>query len=215
MSVSPITATATTASADSVATNQANAFRNADFLKIMLSEITTQDPMQPEDTAKMVEEMQQLQLLSNTQYQAFRDDLKWAQQLIGQRVNVQQQAIDDTTKQTQINAGLNPDVGFSTVTGAVTSFRQSGQSVYVTVNGHDYPIANVAQVLPPKDDPTTLASIANQLLGLQVSFYRSDASDTGSGQVSNVAYDTDGNVALTVGTEQVPFSHLQSIGLTQ
>jgi hypothetical protein len=205
--------TAASASSAAAATAQANAFRNADFLKIMLSEITTQDPMQPQDTSKMVEEMQQLQQLSNTQYQAFRDDLKWGQQLIGQTVNVQQQAIDGTAKQTEINAGLNPDVGYGTVTGMVTSFRQSGQSVYVTVNGHDYPIANVGQVLPPKNDPTQLADIAGHLLGTKVSFHRADASDTGSGTVTNLGYDTDGKVVLTVAGEQVPYANVTQIGL--
>lgn len=211
----PLASAASTAAATSSAasaTSQANAFRNADFLKIMLSEITTQDPMQPQDTSKMVEEMQQLQQLSNTQYQAFRDDLKWGQQLIGQSVNVQQQAIDDTTKQSEINAGLNPDVGFATVTGTVTSFRQSGQSVYVTVNGHDYPIANVGQVLPPKDDPTQLANIAGHLLGTQVTYTGTDGT-TSSGTVTNLGYDTDGNIVLTVGGKQVPFSSINQIGL--
>lgn len=210
MSVPPVTSASSSLTA---AQSQADAFRNADFLKIMLSEITSQDPLQPQDTSKIVENMQKLQDLANSQYTKFRDDVRWGQDLIGKQVNVQQQSISDSAAQAEINQGLAPDVGYGNVTGKVDAFRQVGQTVYVTVNGHDYPIDNVKQVVPLKNDPAQLADLAGHLLGTKVTFHRATASDTGSGTVTNLGYDTDGNVVLTVAGQQVPYSNVTQIGL--
>lgn len=189
-----------------------DAFRSADFMKIMLSELSHQDPFSPQETSKIVENMQKLQELANTQYTKFRNDLNWAQQLMGQQVNVQQIVTDDAGRQQLVDAGLNPDVGYQNVTGTVSSFRQVGESVYLSVNGHDYPIDNIRQVVPQQRNPDQLVQLASQMVGFNVGFWRNEASDTGEGVVNNIAYGLDGEVMLTIGTEQVPYSHLQSIG---
>ena len=67
-----------------------SAFRNADFLKIMLNELQNQNPLEPQDTGKLVENMQKLQDLANTTYSKFRNDIRWAQDLVGKSVEVQQ-----------------------------------------------------------------------------------------------------------------------------
>ena len=104
--------TSSQTSATSAANAQSDAFRNADFLKIMLSELAHQDPMQPQETSKIVENMQKLQELANTQYTKFRADIGWGQQLMGKTVNVQQMMIGESEKQKLINAGVRPDVGY-------------------------------------------------------------------------------------------------------
>ena len=156
--------------------------------------------------------MQKLQELANTQYTKYRNDLNWAQQLIGQQVNVQQIVTNDAGKKKLVDAGLNPDVGYQNVSGPVSSYRQVGEQVYLTVSGHDYPIDNVRQVVPRTNDPAHLETVASHLVGYKIGFSRKDATDVGTGVVSNVAFGADGEIMLTVGTEQVPYSHVHSIG---
>lgn len=188
-----------------------SAFRQADFLKIMLTEITHQSPLDPQDTSKMVEQMQQLQELANSTYTKFRADITWAQQLVGQQVQVQQQALTRDELADYRNKGLNPDVGYAQVGGKVSSFRIVEQTVYVTVNGKDYPIDNLKQIVPTRDDPAYLALMAAQMLGKEV-VYGTDAG-VASGRVTSVAYDDDGSVLLEVGGESVRFDDVLQIGI--
>ena len=213
MAVNALSSPASSASTSLGTQNQA--FRNADFLKIMLSELGHQDPFSPQETSKIVENMQKLQELANTQFTKFRSDLGWAQNLLGKEINVQQAMIGEPERLAMINQGLHPDVGYGNVTGKVTSFRQVGEAVYVTVNDKDYPVDNVRQVVPEaQNNPQHLTDVASSLLGLTVGFYRDNATDVGQGKVSNVSYGSDGEVMLTVGNEQVRYSHLQRIGLS-
>ena len=213
MELAALTQGSSAASRNSASQVQGDAFRSADFMKIMLSELSHQDPFSPQETSKIVENMQKLQDLANTQYTKFRNDLNWAQQLMGQQVNVQQIMTDDAGKTKLIDAGLNPDVGYQNVTGTVSSYRQVGQQVYLSVAGHDYPVDNIRQVVPKANDPARLEEIANHLVGFKIGFWRKDAADTGKGVVTNVAFGADNQVMLTVaGGEQVPYTHVQSIG---
>jgi len=197
-----------TKSADTV-----NAYRDADFLKIMLTEITNQDPLQPSETGKLVENIKQLQDLANSTYEKFRSDLGWAQQLMGQTVSVQQQALTPAEKQKLLDKGLKPDVGFAQVNGRVTSFRTVEQQVYVTVGDKDYPMDNIKQIVPTSHDAQYLATMADQLLGKQVA-YRDDKGVSRSGQVSSVKYAADGSILLQIGTASVPFKDLTQIGVS-
>lgn len=190
-----------------------SAFRNADFLKIIMSEITNQDPLNPQDTSKLVESVQQLQQLANTTYQGFRSDLTWAQQLMGQTVSVQQQALTPDQKQALLDKGLKPDVGYAQVSGKVTSFRTIDQKVYVTVGDKDYPMDNVKQIVPDAQHSQYLATMADQLLGKQVAYLDSASKQT-YGQVTSVKYDADGNLQLEVGGNTVNFNKVTQIGVS-
>ena len=207
---------ATAAGSLSSLQNQNSAFRNADFLQIMLSELTNQDPMSPQDTSKMVEEMQQIQQLANTQYQGFRDDLKWGEQLVGQKVTVLQDNITQDQATSLQAAGVNPDVGYGSVTGTVSSFRSVNEAVYVTIGGKDYPIANVQQLQPNAHDGTYLAQLSQGILGATVS-YGADPADstsaTGSGTVTAVSLDASGTPFITVGGQQIAYARVQSIAM--
>lgn len=192
---------------------QAQAFRNADFLKIMLSELSHQDPMKPQETSKIVENMQKLQELANTQYTKFRADIQWGQQLMGQTVNVQQMMISESEKQKLLNAGVRPDVGYGNLDGKVTSFRQVGETVYVTIGDYDYPIDNVKQVRPGAaagNDPDYLAGIGANLLGRTVG-YRLDDGTMSQGKVTHVGYDTEGDVMLNINGLAIPYRNMIQI----
>jgi Flagellar hook capping protein - N-terminal region len=201
-------------SAQAAADAQSQAFRNADFLKIMLSELANQDPLKPQETSKIVENMQKLQELANSQYEKFRADISWAQDLLGKTVNVQQMSISDVERQSLVNQGVRPDVGFNNLDGEVSGFRQVGEVVYVSIGEHDYPVDNIKQVRPQKFDPNYLAGLANDLLGLNVGFKREDGTQA-SGKVSDVAYDAEGEVLLNINGEAVPYRSILKIGLAQ
>ena len=189
-----------------------SAFRSADFMKILLTEVTNQNPMDPQDSSKMVESMQQLQTLANTQYQAFRGDITWAQNLLHQTVSVQQQALDPAQKEALTAKGLKPDVGYAQVSGLVTSFRVVDQTVYVTVADKDYPISNVKQIVPDTSIASYMAQMADQLLGKNV-VYKDAVKGTGNGTVTAVMTETDGSLALEVGGKKVPYKNVIQIGV--
>jgi len=188
------------------------AFRNADFLKIMLAEVTNQNPLEPQETSKLVDNMQKLQELANTTYAKFRDDIKWAQNLNGQSVSVQQQALDPKQKEALVNKGLTPDVGYQQVTGKVTGFRVVDQVVYLQIGNHDYPADNVRQVLPESSGPNYLATMADQLLGKRVVYFKPDGS-AANGLVTSVSLDDKQELQLEVGGQRVPYKDVKQIGV--
>ena len=193
--------------------DSSSAFRNADFLKIMMTEITNQNPLDPQDTGKLVENVQKLQDLANTTFQKFRADITWGQQLIGQTVSVLQQSLSPKEKQTQLDKGLKPDIGFAQVSGKVTSYRTVDQKVYVTVGDKDYPMDNVKQIVPDAQHSQYLATMADQLLGKTVAFLNDKNVQT-SGKVTSIKYDKDSNLILEVGGASVNFNKVTQIGVT-
>jgi len=198
--------------APTTSTDSTQAFRNADFLKIMLAEVTNQNPLEPQETGKLVDNMQKLQELANTTYAKFRADIRWAQDLTGQTVSVQQQPLDPKQKEALTNKGLNPDVGFQQVTGKVTGFRVVDQVVYLQVGKYDYPSDNVKQILPDNHEAQYLATMADQMLGKQVVYSKADGS-AGSGKVTSLSYNDQHELMLEVGGERVPYKNIKQIGV--
>ncbi len=192
----------------------ASAFRTADFLQVMLSELKQQDPMSPQDTSKIVENMQKLQELANTQFTKFRNDVRWAQDLMGQTVEVQQQGgLDDKAIADLASKGLNPDVGYGNVNGTISSYKVVGEMVYVTVDGHDYPIDNVKKVTPRIRDPDTLTRIADELMGRSVG-YRDEDDKSRQGTVTAVGWSRDGTgieLELDGGPTTIPYASVTAI----
>ncbi len=193
-------------------TDSTQAFRNADFLKIMLAEVTNQNPLEPQETSKLVDNMQKLQELANTTYQKFRGDINWAENLMGQTVSVQQQALDPKQKEALTNKGLNPDIGFQQVSGKVTGFRVVDQVVYVQVGAHDYPTDNVKQIVPDNHNAQYLATMADQMLGKTVVYTKADGT-AGNGKITSVSYDKDSELVMEIGSERVPYKNIKQIGV--
>jgi hypothetical protein len=209
MNVPSVAGTSGSSTSDQLASTRA--FRQADFLQIMLSEITNQDPLQPAETSKMVENMQSLQELANTSYAKFRNDVRWAQDLVGQQVNVIQLNATEEERVKLTNKGLKPDVGFGNLDGRVEGFRVVEEEVWVSIGGKDYPVDNIKQVRTSAQDPDELARVSSQLLGMRVKFWREQPTDRGEGVVSSVGYDTQGNVVLGVGDEYVRYDRMLAI----
>jgi len=187
------------------------AFRQADFLAIMLSEVTNQDPLQPAETSKMVENMKSLQELANTSYTKFRNDVRWAQDMVGQTVNVTQLPATEAERTSLANKGLKPDVGYGNVDGRVESFRVVEEEVWVSIAGKDYPIDNIKQVRTQANDPDQLSRISSQIMGMRIKYWKDEVTDRAEGIVSSVGYDLEGNVLLGVGNEYVKYDHMLAI----
>ncbi len=206
----------TTQAGSTIDTSKASqqAFGSADFLSIMLSEITNQDPLNPSDTAKMVESMRQLQSVANTTNEKNRADITWAQQMVGQMVNVTQVVATEAQKNSYVNYGLNPDVGYANKDIRVEGFRVVNKEVWVqSSDGKNYPIDNIKQVLNDRFDTTALMETSNRLLGMNVS-YLADAKGTrATGVVTSVGYDSDGKVSLSVGGKIVAYDSIVGISV--
>jgi flagellar basal-body rod modification protein FlgD len=207
MAVSSITSGAS--ATDKIASQQA--FRQADFLQIMLTEITNQDPLAPTETSKLVDNMKSLQELANTSYTKFRSDVTWAQNLVGKKVNVIQLAASEAERVKLVNKGLKPDVGFANLDGKIESFRVVEEEVWVSIGGKDYPIDNVKQVRSTANDPAQLAQVSSQLLGMRIQYYKDSVTDVTEGVVSSVGYDSDGNIRLGVGKNYAAYDHILAI----
>jgi hypothetical protein len=194
-----------------------SAFRDADFLAIMLTEITNQDPFEPTETAKVVENMQKLQELANTQFGKFRNDMRWAQDLMGKEVSVQQEIITDAEAAQLTERGIQVGRGYNAVQGQVENFRIVGESVWVTVGGFDYPIDTVKAVLADQNAGNggqgagahNLADLADSLLG------RSIKTTDAGGVVREVmkSLDADGYDLILDNGKRVKFNDVTSIGL--
>ena len=113
-SLSAVTLLPATTTSSGLGTSAASQLRTTDFMSIMLAEITNQDPTNPEDTSTMVTEMQEIQSLANSQFQALQNNLKWSQTMIGQQVTVGQMQATTTQQQALEQAGITPGVGSDT-----------------------------------------------------------------------------------------------------
>ena len=207
-----ITAVDTGNTADKTLNNQLTAFRDANFLQIILTEITNQDPLNPSDTSKMVESMRQLQTLANTTFEKFRADVGWAQGLVGKVVNVSQMGITADEAKSYQDAGLNVDSGYANIDGRVDSFKVVNQTVWVSMDGKDYPVDNIKQVRSDTYNTQDLTSTAQRLLGTTVKYSSSAAGGTSSGVVTSVGYDDSGKIALGIdGKGYIKFDALLAI----
>ena len=187
------------------------AFREADFMAIMLSEITNQDPFEPTETAKMVENMQKLQELSNSKFEKFRDDIRWAQDLVGKDVTANQQFLTAEEQQGLEIRGVLPDPGFGIVEGQVDSYKVVGENVWISIDGRDYPIDNIQQIKPPGEDTMGYANLADNLLGNEVTYIAPDLT-LRSGKVERVTWVGD-EINLTVDGEVIPFTSIKGLSL--
>ncbi len=211
MPISDVSTNLSPTSSGSTLASQAG-FRNADFLKIMLGEIVNQDPLEPQETGKLVDNMRKIQELENSTYTNFRNDIRWAQDLMGKPISVQQFSGTDAQAKALADKGVVLDRGFVTMQGKVDSFKVVDNQVYVTLAGKDYPITNVKQIQPQAANPDHLAEMAAILLGTKVNYSESD-NTTGSGIVQQVAMDSHGAIQLKIGDQTVPYTSVTSIGL--
>jgi flagellar hook assembly protein FlgD len=214
MDLSALTRPNSTSSAATAAADSQKSFRDADFMKIMLAEIAKQDPFKPQETSQIVDNMQKLQQLANSKFEKYRDDLRWAQDILGKDITAQQMSLTDAQAAHLKEKGIMADRGFNTVNGRVESYRVEGETVYVSIAGKHYSLDNVKQINPGSAVDSTQFGLASGLLGKTVAFYGDKVGDRGTGKVSSVSLrGADNQVVLQVGDKEIPFSHVDRISL--
>lgn len=204
-SLSTLTASTSTTSSDAY-----SGLTTDDFVKIMLTELSNQDPTDPQKTSDMIANIREIQDLEQTKQEQKRSDLNWAGDLIGRGVTVSQSLVTNDQYDALVDAGLNPDVGSSTVTGTVTSYSIVNGEVWLKIGENDYPIDNVQSLAQKETDPTTFADLAGNLLGRTVE-YEDASGDLVSGTADGINSDGDGGYTISVDGAEVSISQLRSI----
>ncbi len=205
MAISSIGATSAATAVD-----QQKVFREADFMKIMLAELSQQDPFEPQETSKIVEGMQKLQDLANSRFEKFRDDQRWAQDLVGKTVTAQEMILTDGEARALVERGLAPGRGYASVNGTVDAFRVHNETVYVEIEGKHYAIDNVRQVQPGGHDTRYLAELAQGLIGRRAGFIDDDGTKV-EGLVTGIENDA-GAIKLSISGRKIDFERIIRIG---
>ena len=126
----------TTDQSDAVSNAVSNSMGKDQFLKLLTTQLKNQNPMKPMDNTQFVSQMAQFSSLEqmNNMNSNMNDFLQFqkisqAGSLVGKKVSV-----------------LNSDSG-QNITGVVEKANVTGDSTTVTVNGSEYPISNIQEVL--------------------------------------------------------------------
>ncbi len=116
-----------------------------DFMQLLTTQLSNQDPMQPEDNTAMISQMasftslsQMNQLVSSFNTMSSDQTLAMATTYIG--------------KQVTVNTGTSTN---PTVTGVVTGVDASGTTPQIKVNGVSYPVSSVLEIDQATTSSTT------------------------------------------------------------
>jgi flagellar basal-body rod modification protein FlgD len=109
----------------------------ADFLKLLVTQMSSQDPLNPESDTDFAAQLAQFSALSESQ--DMQSDLQHIQAtgLIGQTVTV------------------SPSTGAGSVTGVVTSVQVSAGTPDIIVNGQPYDLSQISAVTATLPAPTS------------------------------------------------------------
>jgi flagellar basal-body rod modification protein FlgD len=121
----------------------------ADFIKMMVTQLQNQDPLQPQDSSQLLSQMSQIgQLETNTQLQTSLQTMM-TQSQIGAAGNLIGKQV----------AGLN-DTG-SQVQGLVDSVKVTSSGIYLELdNGKELQMSNVTTISPGPSNATGTGSTA-------------------------------------------------------
>ena len=144
MTVSPTNPAATTTSAGFTPTQSSSKqLTQQDFLKLLSTQMSNQDPMQPMDDSQFMAQMAQFSTLQattaiSTDMTALRthSDLATASSLVGRKVTIS-----------------NASIG--SVTGVVSGVDASSGSAQVVIGGKSYSLGDITNVTPVTTPATT------------------------------------------------------------
>jgi flagellar basal-body rod modification protein FlgD len=113
----------------------------ADFLKLLVTQMTSQDPLNPQSDTAFAAQLAQFSALQQSQTMTGSMQSMQANSLIGQTVNV-----DSATNSSNATSGVVTGVDFS-----------SG-SPEILVNGQGYSLSQITSILPTATAPATPAA---------------------------------------------------------
>jgi len=118
------------ASAAASISNSSQTLDQADFLKLLVTQMSSQDPLNPEKDTDFAAQLAQFSSLQETQNMEGDLENIQATGLIGQTVTV------------------TPSAGAAQVTGVVTAVQVSSGTPELMVNGSAYNLSQIAAVTP-------------------------------------------------------------------
>lgn len=101
------------------------------FYKLLMAEMSNQDPMEPMSNTEFISQMATFTSLQTQQDALYYNNANYAQSMLGKTVII----------------GAGAENNFKVVTGRVTKVDYSGGEFAVTVNGKEYPLKNIMEVL--------------------------------------------------------------------
>jgi flagellar basal-body rod modification protein FlgD len=135
--LSPVSSTDTT-------TNPNSTLTQADFLQLLVTQMTSQDPLNPVSDTDFAAQLAQFSNLQETTSMAGNLSNLQAQSLIGMTVNV-----------------ASATNGTQTTTGVVTGVDISSSAPEIVVNNEPYSLSQITSILPTQTtSPTTSATSA-------------------------------------------------------
>ncbi len=119
--------------------NPTQSLNQADFLQLLVTQMSSQDPLDPQSDTQFAAELAQFSSLQQTQNMSQNLSAMQATSMLGEMVTA------------------SPSDGSAPITGQVSSVSISGGVPTVLVNGQPYNLSQVTSVSPPvaNTNPTT------------------------------------------------------------
>jgi flagellar basal-body rod modification protein FlgD len=178
-------------------TNQdKDAFSMENFFNLLMAEMSNQDPLEPMSNTDFIGNLANFTALKAQQDALYYQNANYAQSLVGKTVTV-------------------PDHTFTSgvrfTSGIVTSMNVTDGDFSVKVNGKDYPLSSIMEILPTHNPYTIIGSegaYAAALIGMKVTVVGTD--DTGrriteTGIVSRFEV-RDNQISIIIGNLSYPLS---------
>lgn len=143
--VQPIAAPSTGASSGKI--SEAN-FSQKDFLKVLVAQLSQQDPFKAGDSSQIMNQFMSLANLQATQESALAT--KNTSTNVDALRSLNLLALAEKLNGSHVQ--LTPSTG-PTVTGVVEKVSQNGQNIALTVGGTDYPLQDLQAILQPPTVP--------------------------------------------------------------
>jgi flagellar basal-body rod modification protein FlgD len=115
-----------------------NTLTQADFLKLLVTQMTSQDPLNPQSDTAFAAQLAQFSALQQSQTMTTDMQGLQADTLIGQTVTVNSSA----------NSGQS-------ITGVVSGVQMSSGTPDILVNGQLYDLSQLAAIIPSQTTPAT------------------------------------------------------------
>lgn len=106
------------------------------FLNLLMAEMTNQNPLEPMSNTEFVTQMAQFTSLQAMQTMNYNTNASYATSLVGKTVRISQAGADSVDVQR----------------GLVTAVQMNGKSFTVTVNGKNYELSSVKEVISAEDN---------------------------------------------------------------
>ena len=173
-----------------------DAFSMENFFTLLMAEMSNQDPLEPTSNTEFISNLANFTALKAQQDALYYQNANYAQSLVGKSVTI------------AAMAGSK----FEVESGIVTSMSLSGGEFMIKVNGKDYPLSRIMEVLPTQNPYTITGNdgaYATSLIGKQVTVVGRNENGTKvieNGIVSRIEIiDNQINIVMSINDEELSY----------